>query len=162
MPRAAALLVMIAAVLLGAVPARAADLDRAHQVVVMVYDIGLYNSELDRVMNEADSKGVYGGRGSTPTTRARDKSLTRATMLSQRDAVLSATTTRLAARATDAQLNDLLQMAATGSEPANHAELDAAVGAVKASFSEALWDQLARTARGNTMFPCTNNEKNRC
>ena len=148
--------------LLAAVPARAADLARAHQVILMVYDIGLYNSELDRIMNEADGKGVYGGAGSTATTRARDKTMTRATMLAQRDAVLSAATTRLAARATDEQLNSLLDLAATGADPADRTQLDAAVGNVKASFSESMWDQLARTARGNSMFPCTKDARNRC
>ncbi len=152
----------LALALFAAVPAWAADADRAHRVLVMVYDIGLYNSELDRVMNEADSKGVYGGAGSTASTRMRDKSMTRATMVAQREAVLSAATTRLAARATDAQLNALLQMAANGADPADHGQLDAAVGNVKASFEEALWDQVARTARGNTMFPCTKDARNRC
>ncbi len=142
--------------------AQAAGLDRAHRVIVMVYDIGLYNSELDRIMAQGDTRGIYGGAGSSATSRARDKSLTRATMLAQREAVLSAATTRLAARANDDQLNGLLTMAATGAEPADHAQIDAAVTAVKASFEEAMWDQLARTARGNSMFPCTNNEKNRC
>ena len=155
---AAILLMLFAASL----PARAADASHAHQVVVMIYDVGLYNSELDRVMNEADSRGIYGASSSTPTSRARDKSMTHATMLAQREAVLNAATIRLAARASDQQLALLQQMAATGAEPANHADLDAAVSVVKASFSEALWDQLSRTARGNTMFPCTNNEKNRC
>ena len=158
MRRLAALLLLLFA----AIPAHAADANRAHQVVVMIYDIGLYNSELDRVMDEADSRGVYGGKSSTPLTRARDKSMTRETMLAQREAVLNAATQRLASRASDQQLGVLLQMAATGATPSNHADLDAAVVAVKASFEEALWDQLARTARGNTMFPCTNNEKNRC
>ena len=143
-------------------PAQAADLGRAHQVVVMIYDIGLYNTELDRIMTEADSKGIYGGAGSTPTTRARDKSMTHATMLAQREAVLSVATTKLAARATDDQLNTLLQMAASGTEPADRGQLNAAVGNVKASFEEAMWDQLARTARGNSMFPCTKDARNRC
>ena len=128
----------------------------------MVYDISLYGSELDRIMDEADSRGIYGGPGSTPTSRARDKSLTRATMLAQREAVLSVATSKLAARATDAQLDAVLHLAATGAEPADHSQLDSAVGAVKASFAEAMWDQLARTARGNSMFPCTNNARNRC
>ena len=152
---------LCAAFLLLAMPAWAADAGRAHQVLVMIYDIGLYNSELDRIMDEADSKGIYGGAGSTPITRARDKSMTRATMLAQRDAVLSGATTRLAARATDEQLNTLLQMA-SGADPADRRQLDAAVGNVKASFAESMWDQLARTARGNTMFPCTKDARNRC
>ena len=152
----------LALMLFAAAPAWAADVGRAHQVIVMVYDIGLYNSELDRIMNEADSKGIYGGAGSTATTRARDKTMTHATMLAQRDAVLSAATTRLAARATDEQLNSLLDLAATGAEPADRTQLDAAVGNVKASFAESMWDQLARTARGNSMFPCTKDARNRC
>ena len=81
--------------LFAALPAHAADPGRAHQVVVMIYDIGLYNAELDRVMDEADSRGVYGGKGSTPTSRARDKAMTHATMLAQREAVLNAATLRL-------------------------------------------------------------------
>ena len=143
-------------------PAVAADADRAHRVLVMVYDIGMYTAELDRVMNEADGKGVYGGAGSTVAARMRDKSLTHARMAAQRDAVLNAATSRLAARATDAQLDTLLQMAATGADPADHRQLDAAVGNVKASFEEALWDQVARTARGSSMFPCTKDARNRC
>lgn len=143
-------------------PAGAADLDRAHQVIVMVYDIGLYNTELDRIMNEAEGKGIYGGAGSTAISRARGESMTRVTMRAQRDAVLSAATTRLAARATDEQLKSLLDLAATGADPADRTQLDAAVGNVKASFAESVWDQLARTARGASMFPCTKDARNRC
>ena len=148
--------------LLAALPAHAADLNRAHQVVAMIYDFSLYDSELDRIMNQADSHGVYGGAGSTPFSRARDKSLTHATMLAQREAVLSLTTQKLAARATDEQLAALLGMAAGNAAPADHGQLDAAVSNVKASFEEAMWDQLARTARGNTMFPCTKDQRSRC
>ncbi len=153
----AALLVL----LLAALPARAADVERARQVVSMVYDIGLYNSELDRIMDQADSRGVYGGAGSTPFSRARDKSLTHATMLSQREAVLSLATQKLAARATDQQLGALISLAG-GVQPSDQGQLDAAVSNVKASFEEAMWDQLARTARGNTMFPCTKDQRSRC
>ncbi len=138
----------------------AADIETARRVVTMIYDISLYDSELDRIMDEADSRGIYGGPGSTVATRARDKSFTRATMLAQRDSVLSQTTQRLAARATDQQLDALLQMA--DNKQADQALVGAAVSAVKASFAEAMWDQLARTARGNSMFPCTKDIKNRC
>ena len=148
-------------VLLAALPARAADVNSAHRVVSMIYDISLYDSELDRIMDQADSRGVYGGAGSTPFTRSRDKSLTHATMLAQRDAVLSLATQKLAARATDGQLAALLGMAAGGG-PVDHAQVDVAVSNVKASFEEAMWDQLARTARGNTMFPCTKDQRSRC
>lgn len=142
--------------------ARAATIERAHQVVAMVYDISLYDSELDRIMTEADTKGIYGGPGSTATSRSRDKALTHATMLAQREAVLSVATTKLAARASDAQLNTLLQMAQTGAEPSDKGQLDTAVSSVKASFEEAMWDQLARTARGNSMFPCSKEQRSRC
>jgi hypothetical protein len=155
--RAAALL----ALLLASLPARAADVGRAHQVVTMIYDISLYDSELDRIMDQADSRGVYGGAGSTPFSRARDKSLTHVTMLSQREAVLSLATQKLAARATDQQLGALIDLAG-GIKPLDQSQLDAAVTNVKASFEEAMWDQLARTARGNTMFPCTKDQRSRC
>ncbi len=152
----------LALAVIAALPVRAADINRAHQVVEMIYDISLYNSELDRIMDEADSRGVYGGAGSTPTSRARDKALTHSTMLAQREAVLSITTTKLAARASNDQLDELLHLAASGAEPADRRQLDAAVTSVKASFAEAMWDQLARTARGNTMFPCSKDQRSRC
>ena len=156
--RAAAVLLAV----LWALPGHAADISRARQVVTMVYDIGLYDSELERIMNEADSRGVYGGAGSTPFTRSRDKSLTHTTMLAQRDAVLSAAAMKLAFRATDGQLSGLLTMAATGAPPGDKSQLDAAVRNVKASFEEAMWEQLARTARGNSMFPCTREQRGQC
>ena len=149
-------------VLLAALPARASDVNSAHRVLTMIYDISLYDSELDRIMDQADSRGVYGGAGSSLFSRARDKSLTHATMLAQREAVLSLATQKLAARATDEQLAALLSMAAGGAPPADHSQLDAAVSNVKASFEDAMWDQLARTARGNTMFPCTKDQRSRC
>jgi hypothetical protein len=147
--------------LVAALPARAADVGRAHQVISMIYDISLYNSELDRIMDQADTRGVYGGAGSTAFSRAHDKSLTHATMMSQRDAVLSLATQKLAGRATDQQLSALIDLAG-GTQPANQSQIDAAVSNVKASFEEALWDQLARSARGNTMFPCTKDQRSRC
>lgn len=143
-------------------PANAASLDHARQVITMVYDIGLYQSELDRIMDEADSRGVYGGQGSTATSRLRDKNLTHATMLAQREAVLSVATSKLAGRASDEQLTVLLRMAATGTEPADPRELEATVGAVKSSFSDAFWERLASAARGNSMFPCSRDARSRC
>ncbi len=113
-------------------------------------------------MAEAVTKGVYGGTGSTAASRARDRSMTRTTMLAQREAVLNAATIRVAAKASDPQLDALLRMAASGGNPADRPLVDSAVTLVKAGFEEALWDQLARTARGNAEFPCTNNQRNRC
>ena len=138
----------------------AADLDRSRQVVLMVYDIGLYGSELDRVMAQADGRGVYAG--STPAARARNRNTTRALMLGQRDAVLNETIGKVAARATDPQLNELLRMAASAGAATNPQLLDAAVAVVKSSFEESLWDRLARTARGAAEFPCTREQRSRC
>ena len=145
-----------------ALPAHAADPDQAHRVIVMVYDIGLYETELNRIMDEADTRGIYGGPGSTAAARARDKAATRTTMLAQRNAVLSNATLRLAARATDEQLRAILQMAATNTTPTDHSQLDAAVVGTKASFEAAMWDQLARTARGNATALCTKTSRDRC
>ena len=156
MPRLALLLVAFAW------PVHAASIDRARQVITMVYDFSLYDSELDRIMDEADTRGVYGGAGSTQAGRARDKSLTHATMLAQRAAVLDLATAKLAASASDEQLGELQHLAATGVEPSDRTQLDAAVGKVKASFVEAMWDQLARIARGNSMFPCTKDARRNC
>ena len=128
----------------------------------MVYDIGLYTAELDRVMELAESRGVYGGAGSSQAGRARDRAMTRVTMLSQREAVLNSATPRVAARATAPQLDSLLQLAASPEAKIDQALLDSAVLAVKAGFEEALWEHLSRTARGNAEFPCTKNQRNRC
>lgn len=152
--------VLAALLLLAALPAHAADAGRARQIVLMVYDVSLYTSELDRVMDQAASRGVYGGAGSTAAGRARDRTMTRQTMLAQRDAVLAATTARVAARATDPQIDSLLHMAA--GQDADPALVQPTVTIVKSSFEESLWDQLARTARGNSEFPCTKEQKSRC
>ena len=148
--------------LLLALPAHAADLARSRQVVLMVYDIGLYTSELDRIMAQAATRGVYGGLGSTSTGRAKDRTLTRATMLAQRDAVLNAAIARVAARATDPQLDELLRMAQSPDAAVDSNVISATVTIVKSSFEDSLWEQLARTARGNTEFPCTKQQPTHC
>ena len=142
--------------------ARAATPERAHRVLAMVYDIGLYQTELDRIMDQAASRGIYGGAGSSPASRARDRTMTRSTMIGQREAVLNAATIRVAAKASDPQLDVLLSMSNGGTGAANPALVDSAVAVVKAGFEDALWDQLARTARGNAEFPCTKDARNRC
>ena len=139
---------------------QAADFDRSREVVLMVYDVGLYDSELDRVMGQAESRGVYAG--STPAARARNRGATRALMLAQREAVLNETIGKVASRATDPELNELLRMAASSGTTSNPQLLDAAVGVVKSSFEESLWDRLARTARGTAEFPCTREQRSRC
>ncbi len=156
------LLIVIAVLLAAASPGRAAQPDKAHRVLAMIYDIGLYQTELDRIMAEADSRGVYGGAGSTPASRMRDRSATRVSMLAQREAVLNAATQLVAARTSDAQLAALLTMASSPDAAVDRPLVEGAVSAVKAGFEQAVWDQLSRTARGNAEFPCTNNARNRC
>ena len=138
----------------------AADLDRSREVVRMVYDIGLYTTELDRIMTQADSRGVYAG--STPAARARNRMTARTLMLGQREAVLRAATEKVAARATDPELNELLHMAAASAPSTNPQLVDEAVRVVKSSFEDALWDHLARTARGAAEFPCTKEQRSGC
>ncbi len=128
----------------------------------MVYDIGLYQSEVDRIMQQADGRGVFGGRGSTPLSRARDRAMTRASMMAQRDAVLRVAADNVAARATDPQLQELLRLSATPDANVDKGLIDGAVTAVKAGFEAAVWDQMARTARGNAEFPCTKEQRSRC
>ncbi|WP_158745897.1 hypothetical protein [Acidisphaera sp. L21] len=153
-------LVLALLVVLIAGPLHAANVDRSRQVVTMVYDLGLYGTELDRIMALADSRGLYAG--GTPAARAHNRMMTRDLMLKQRDAVLNETIGKVAARATDPQLNEILRMAATPDASIDHALIDQAVTAVKSSFEESMWDQLARTARGLSEFPCTKDQPSRC
>ena len=88
--------------------------------------------------------------------------LTRASMMAQRDAVLRLATQNVAARATDPQLSELQRMAASPSANLDQHLVDGAVTAVKAGFEAAMWDQMARTARGNAEFPCTKEQRSRC
>jgi hypothetical protein len=138
-------------------PVYAATLERARQVVLMVYDIGLYTSELDRIMAEADTRGMF-----SSANRARDHAVARSSMLAQRQAVLGVATANVAARATDPQLDALLAMAGSSGPPANQALVDSAVAVVKVGFEQAVWDQLARTTRGGREFPCTKDQRSHC
>ncbi len=151
---------LLIAVLVFGLPAHAADFDRSRQVVLMIYDVGLYGTELDRVMRLADTKGVY--TGPTPAVRARNRAATATLMLRQRDAVLNEAIDNVTARATDPQLNELLRMASSGTPSTNPHLLDEAVRVVKSSFEDALWDQLTRTARGTGEFPCTQQQRSHC
>ncbi len=139
---------------------RAAGLDLSHRVVVMVYDIGLYQSALDSALAQADARGVYAGANAA--SRARNRAATRALMLGEREAVLSAASINVAARATDPELNELLRAAGSRDAVAATPLLDEAVAVVKSSFEAALWDHLARTARGAAEFPCTREQRSRC
>ena len=126
----------------------------------MIYDIGLYGTELDRVMRLADTRGVY--IGPTPAARARNRAATATLMLRQRDAVLGEAVDKVTARATDPELAELLRMAGSGTPSANPQLLDEAVRVVKSSFEDALWDQLTRTARGTGEFACTQQQRSHC
>ena len=159
MPRTPLRLLLAGALL--ATPAAAADVAQSRQVVDLVYDVGLYNSEVDRVMKEAEGRGVFGGRGSTPATRAKDRELTRASMLGQREAVLRATIDAVAARASDLELRELMRVA-EGGTPVNQPMVDSAVATVKSSFNDALWQQLSQVARGNAEFPCLKGNRSAC
>ena len=139
---------------------QAADPDLSRRIVLMIYDIGLYDAELDRVMAQADSRGVYAGNSAA--SRARNRTTTRALMVGQRDAVLSAAAVTVAARATDPELNALLQAASSNGAVPDTPLMDEAVTVVKSSFEDALWNQLARTARGAAEFPCTREQRSRC
>ena len=151
--RACALLCLAAA--LFTAPLRAADLDRARSVVLMVYDIGLYNAELDRAMGGVNA-------GSTSAARTRQHAAIHTLMLGQRDAVLRAATALVAARATDPALNELLRMAADPDASTDPKLVNEAVAAVKSSFQDALGDALARVSRGAAEFPCTREQRSRC
>lgn len=153
-------MVLALALLLPGLPVGAADLERSHRVVTMVYDIGLYTAELDRVMAQAEGRGLYAG--STAAARARNRAAARILMLGQREAVLNAATEKVAARATDPQLDELLRMARSADAAPDIRLVDAAVAAVKSSVEDALWDQLSRTARGAAEFPCTREQRSRC
>ena len=137
-----------------ATPACAADLGHARRLVTMVYDVGQYSAELDRLMARPSGAGATG--------RPRDRSLIHTLMLQQREAVLRAATEKVAARASDAQVDGLLNMAAEAEPPPDPATVAGAVAVVKSSFDEALGDQLARTSRGAAEFPCTKEQRSRC
>jgi hypothetical protein len=112
-------------------------------------------------MKEAEGRGVFGGRGSTAATRAKDRELTRASMLGQRDAVLRATTDAVAARANDLELRELMRVA-DGETGVDQSLVNAAVTTVKSSFNDALWQQLSQVARGNAEFPCLKGNRGQC
>lgn len=141
--------------------ARAASVADARQVVMIVYDVGQYTADLDRALHDADGRGVFGGRGSTTAGRAKDRDMTRASMLAQREAVLRATVDELATKASDIQLRELLRVAA-GAAVTDRGLVDSAVAATKASFNDALWAQMTRVARGNAEFPCLRGNRSHC
>lgn len=149
-------------VLLAGAPTRAADYNRTYQLVSIAYDVGAYTAEVDRLIHEAESRGVFGGRGSTAARRAQDRDLTRQTLLGQRDVVLRETSDKVAAGATDAQIDEVLSMAGPGAASVDQARVMATVAMIKARFNDAAWFQMTRTARGNAEFLCLKGDKTFC
>ena len=49
-------------------PARAANYNKTYAVVSNAYDIGAYEAAIDHLLTDADSRGVFGGAGSTAAT----------------------------------------------------------------------------------------------
>ncbi len=142
--------------------ARAADYNRTYELVSIAYDIGAYTAEVDRLIHEAEGKGVFGGRGSTAANRAQDRDLTRRTLLSQRDVVLRQTCDKVASDATDEQIDEVISMAGPAAASVNQARVLATVAMIKARFNDAAWFQMTRTARGNAEFLCLKGDKTFC
>jgi hypothetical protein len=155
--------VAILALLLTRSPAaHASDRATAERVLHMIYNNALYESEVDRLMREADHTPVFGGAGSPASARAKDRALTRDAMLLQRGAVLRDASERVAALATDAQLALLVQAAQQPDGPLNPVALDPAVAAVKRGFVEAIWNHIARYALSNANLLCRQGERSFC
>jgi hypothetical protein len=143
-------------------PAHAADRATAERVLHIIYSSSLYDSEVDRLMAEADQKSVFGGAGSAPSARAKDRSMTRDAMLLQRDAVLRDASERVAGLVKDEDLNALVHAADHPDEPLDQAALGPAVIAVKRGFVEAVWEHMARYARSNSFILCRQGERTFC
>jgi hypothetical protein len=160
MGRRACALVLLLAALHG--PAQAADRATAERVLLMIYNTGLYDSEIDRIMAEGDHKSVFGGAGAAPSARAKDRAMTRDAMLLQRDAVLRDASERVAAYASDKELAVLVQAADKPADTLDEGALAPAVAAVKRGFTEAAWDHMARYARSNSFILCRQGERSFC
>ena len=83
-------------------------------------------------------------------------------MLGQRDAVLRAAVATVAMRATDPELKELLHATTSREAVPETPLMEEAVNVVRSSVEDALWDQLARTARGAAEFACTREQRSRC
>lgn len=143
-------------------PARAADRATAERVLHIIYNESLYDAEVDRIMAEGDHKAVFGGSGSAPSARAKDRAMTRATLLLQRDAVLRDASERVAALASDEDLAVLMIATQKPDDPIDQEVLAPAVSAVKKGFLEAAWDHMARYARSNSFILCRQGERSFC
>jgi hypothetical protein len=162
MTRSAIAALVMAVIAATALPVRAADHAEAERVLQLIYGSALYQSEVDRLLLEADHKAVFGGAGSAPSARAKDRALTRQALLLQRDAVLRDASQRVADYATDAQLALLVKATERPDGPVDDAALTPAVTAVKRGFVEAVWDHMARYARSNASVLCRQGERSFC
>jgi hypothetical protein len=142
--------------------AQAADRATAERVLHIIYSSSLYDSEVDRIMAEADHKSVFGGPGSAPSARAKDRAMTRDAMLLQRDAVLRDASERVAGLASDKELAALVEATQKPDAPIDQGALGPAVIAVKRGFVEAAWDHMARYARSNSFILCRQGERSFC
>jgi hypothetical protein len=142
--------------------AQAADRATAERVLHIIYNSALYDSEVDRIMAEADHKSVFGGAGSAASARAKDRAMTRDAMLLQRDAVLRDASERVAALASDQDLAALVEATQKPDAPIDQSALAPAVTAVKRGFVEAAWDHMARYARSNSFILCRQGERSFC
>jgi ketopantoate reductase len=105
---------------------------------------------------------VFGGAGSAPSARAKDRAMTRDAMLKQRDAVLRDASERVAALASDKDFAVLLEATEKPDAPIDQGALDPAVIAVKRGFVEAVWDHMTRYARSNSFILCRQGERSFC
>lgn len=158
--RAAAAFGLMLAVLPAA--ARGADRATAERILHIIYNTSLYDSEVDRIMAEADHKSVFGGAGSAASARAKDRAMTRDAMLQQRDAVLRDASERVAALTSDKDLAVLVEATQTPDAPIDEGALAPAVTALKRGFVEAAWDHMARYARSNSFILCRQGERSFC
>jgi hypothetical protein len=150
--------------MLSALPAAgwAADRASAERVLHIIYNESVYDSEIDRLLAEADHKAVFGGAGTAPSARAKDRAMTREALLKHRDAVLRDASERVAELASDGDFAVLLEAAENQSAPIDQGALAPAVSAVKRGFIEAVWDHMARYARSNSFILCREGERSFC
>jgi hypothetical protein len=148
--------------LLAPPPVWAANYNKTYAVVSNAYDIGAYESAIDHILQDADGRGVFGGPGSTAAKRAQDRDLTRRSLLSQRDTVLRMTSDKVAAAATDKQIEELIRMAGPESGTVDQSHVKVTVALIKAQFNDAAWFQMVRSARGNAEFLCQKGDKTYC
>ena len=148
--------------LLAPAVAQAADRATAERVLHIIYGDALYQSEIDKIIAEAATKSVFGGAGSAPSARAKDRAMTRDAMMLQRDAVLRDASERVAGYVSDKDMEPLAHAAEHPDDPMDQAALSPAVTAVKRGFVEAAWEHVSRYARSNSFILCRQGERSFC